>query len=280
MAVALEGLKRFAVGGGGGRQLADASLAFYLRLALATAILSVVFEKALQVEVNLLTERYALVAATAAIVLSCGLVLFRRTMQIGVALFTLGLLIYVADTWAAYHNHGWLSVWTIPVALAFGKDGLEDELYRWYLRATLGIVMLAACVQKLLAGTYLDGSFITFLSLYGTTTEQMFYFLCGPDAAEAPCMWHRAIGIFIVIWQAVVGILLLLGVRNLLFLFVEIGFLLGAGIYADEMNFQVLNIALLAIAFGYGMRLWLFAVCVTALFIDAYSIGAIVEHVL
>ncbi|HUF57243.1 MAG TPA: hypothetical protein VMM55_11860 [Thermohalobaculum sp.] len=278
MAVALEGLRRLAAESG--RERADENLAFYLRLALATAILSVVFEKALEVEANLLTERYALVAATAAMVLSCGLVLLRRTMQIGLVLFTLSLLIYVVDKWAAYHNHGWLSVWTIPVALAFGKDGVRDELYGWYLRATLGIVMLAAAAQKVLAGTYLDGSFITFLSLYGTPTEQMFYLLCGPDAAEASCTWHRAVGIFIVVWQAAVGVLLLLGVRNLLFLFVEIGFLLGAGVYADEMNFQVLNIALLAIAFGYGMRPWLFVVCVTALFIDAYSIGAIVEHVL
>ena len=257
--------------------LPNERLEFYLRLGLTIAILSVVFETVMDLKGNFQFERYHLVAATIGIVLSCFLVPFERTSWAGVGLFVVSIVVYVAAKWAAYHNHGWLAVWTIPVALAFGEAWWKSELFRWYLRATLGIVMLAACAQKLLAGTYLDGSFITFLSLYGKTTEHMFGFLCGPDAVNNSCLWHRFIGTFIVIWQAVVGVLLLLGVRNLLFLFIEISFLLGAGLYADEMNFQVLNIALLCVAFGYGMRPWLLLVCVPLLFIDVYSINGLIS---
>jgi len=94
------------------------------------------------------------------------------------------------------------------------------------------------------------------------------------------CTAHQGLGIFIVAWQAVVGILLLIGVRNLLFLAIEIAFLLGAGIYADEMNFQVLNIALLCVGFGYGMRIWIFILCSIFLIVDLYGISSIINHVL
>lgn len=260
--------------------VSDARLALYIRLGLCVAILSVVFEKVLDLPGNLQFERYQLAAATGGIAVACVLAPFARTSRAAIAVFTVSILIYVAAKWAAYHNHGWLTVWTIPAALACGAAWWQSELYRWYLRATLGIVMLAACAQKLQAGTYLDGSYITFLSLNGSSTEQMFGFLCGPDSANGSCGWHRFLGTFIVVWQAGVGILLLIGVRSLIFMFVEIGFLLGAGLYADEMNFQVLNIALLCIAFGYGMRPWLCLICVSLLLIDTYSISELVNHVL
>ncbi len=256
--------------------LSDERLGFYLRLALAIAILSVVFETVMDLKGNLQFERYHLVAATIGLVASCILVLFERTSRAGVGLFAVSIFVYVGAKWAAYHNHGWLTVWTIPVAFAFGEAWWKSELFRWYLRATLGIVMLAACAQKILAGTYLDGSFITFLSLHGSDTEQLFGFLCGPDAVNDSCHWHRFIGTFIVVWQAAVGVLLLMGVRSLVFLFIEIAFLLGAGLFADEMNFQVLNIALLCIGFGYGMRPWLLAVCAPFLLIDAYGINGLI----
>ncbi|MEL6478641.1 MAG: hypothetical protein AAFR17_15025 [Pseudomonadota bacterium] len=259
--------------------VAEEQLGVFLRLGMAVAILSVVFEKVLDAPGNLETERYHLIAATVGMALATGLVLFERVSRIGIAFFAVSILVYVGDKWAAYHNHGWLTVWTIPAALAFGAAWWQSGLYRWYLRATLGVVMLAAVAQKLLAGTYLDGTYITFLSQNGSTTERMFGFLCDASVA-APCFAHKAIGTFIVAWQAVVGVLLLAGVRSLAFLFIEIAFLLGAGLYADEMNFQVLNIALLCIAFGYGMRPWLCAICLTLLVVDTYSIAGLLNHVL
>jgi hypothetical protein len=140
--------------------------------------------------------------------------------------------------------------------------------------------MLGAAAQKLLAGTYLDGSYIAFLSYFGSTTENMFFVLCSADTLNNPCGWHKFLGTFIVLWQIGVGLLLLAGVRSLLFLTVEVGFLLGAGLYADEMNFQVLNIALLCIAFRVGMSYGLFIACGALLLIDMHSIGRFVQYVL
>ena len=250
-----------------------------IRCALAVAILSVLFEKLPRLEANFFFDRYHLLISTVGIVVSCALVLSEKQSRLGLFLFTISIVVYAFSSWSAYHNHGWLSVWTIPVALAFGAKWWDSELYRFYLRASLGIAMLAACAQKIVAGTYLDGSFITYLSLYGGTTEQMFSFLCGPEARLHSCAAHKALGIFIVAWQAIVGVLLLIGVRSLLFLAIEIAFLLGAGIYADEMNFQVLNIALLCVGFGYGMRVWLFVICIIFLIADLFSISGIVNYV-
>ena len=247
---------------------------------MAVAIGSIVFEKLPGIEVVYATERYHLVAATGVFAVAAILALFKKTSWIGLLLFTVAMVVYVSSRWPAYHNHGWLTVWTIPVAVLFGLRWWESELYRWYLRATLGIVMLAAAAQKVLAGTYFDGSFISYLSIYGAPTEQMFGFLCGDNVGQEACGWHQFIGGFIVVWQAVVGVLLLAGVRHLLFLFIEIAFLLGAGLYADEMNFQVLNIALLCIAFGYGMRPWLIVICGVLLLVDMYSLAEIARLVI
>jgi hypothetical protein len=63
------------------------------------------------------------------------------------------------------------------------------------------------------------------------------------------------------------------GIRSLLFLAIEIGFLLGAGVFADEMNFQVLNIALLCIVFNVGMPIWLLLTCLSLLIIDLFGLG-------
>ena len=241
------------------------------------AILSVIFEAAFEIFSHVRLEHHHLIGATIAYLVACPLVLTRRYGMIGLAIFSAALIVTVYDQWAAYYNHGWLTLWTIPPALAFGAAWTRSVDYRWYLRATLGVVMLAACAQKILAGTYFDGTFITYLSNTGSTTERMFGPLCA--STETPCFAHKAIGSFIVVWQAAVGILLLAGVKSLIFLFVEISFLLGAGLYADEMNFQVLNICLLCIAFGYGMRPWLATLCIALLAIDAYSISAILDHV-
>ena len=65
--------------------------------------------------------------------------------------------------WTALANHTYLALWTIPFAVFF-KEWWKSDLYSVYLRVTLGIVMFAAVAQKLLAGTYIDGSYIYWLS--------------------------------------------------------------------------------------------------------------------
>ena len=249
------------------------------RLALMTAMLSVFFEKAANLfkySGNLQTMPTILVVG---MFVSLLFVLTEKYWRIAVLLFCLFLLPAVVENWATYANHGWLAVWTIPAALLFTKFWREPH-YANYLRYTLGIIMLAACAQKILAGTYLDGSYIAYLSYFGGTTENMFRFLCSEQTLQTPCGWHRFLGTFIVLWQFGVGILLLAGVRSFTFLMIEIGFLLGAGLYADEMNFQVLNISLLCLAFGVGMSYRLFFVCVALLLIDLHGIGEFIGYVL
>jgi hypothetical protein len=62
------------------------------------------------------------------------------------------------------------------------------------------------------------------------------------------------------------------------FLAIEIGFLLGAGLFADEMNFQVLNVALLCIVFRVGMPIWLLATCLALLVIDIFTISYLLQN--
>ena len=132
--------------------------------------------------------------------------------------------------------------------------------------------MFAAFAQKLLAGTYIDGSYLYFLSSHGSLTERMFSFACD-STSGVPCTYVKIVSNFILLWQLAVGVLLLWGIRSIVFLAIEIGFLLGAGLYADEMNSQVLNIALLCIVFRVGMPVWLLGTCMTLLFIDVFTIS-------
>ena len=53
---------------------------------------------------------------------------------------------------------------------------------------------------------------------------------------------------------------------------------LGAGLFADEMNFQVLNIALLCIVFRVGMPIWLLGTCLALLVIDVFTISYLIEQ--
>jgi len=250
------------------------------RVPLAIAILSVAFQaypQWIESPVRLyFHSRTVLDLFCAALVISAALAVFARTSRLGVGLFIVVAAIAIVPDWTIIANHTYLALWSIPVAVLF-REWWKSDSYSFYLRMTIGIVMLAAFAQKVIAGTYLDGSYIAYLNAHGTPTERMFSFLCD---SSAPCVYYQAISIFIVVWQFAVGILLLLGLNSLLFLAIEIGFLLGAGVYADEMNFQILNIALLCIIFRFGMPLWLLALSLGLLVLDIFRLEAIVKGVL
>lgn len=250
----------------------------YIRLALMTAMLSVCFERIPGQFTSEASQWFFPITLTLGAVVALSATLVEKYSRIAITAFCLFFLYDVYSAWSAQANHGWLAVWTIPIALLFAK-WWEQPLYADYLRITLGIVMIGAAAQKILAGTYLDGTYIAYLSYYGSTTENMFRFLCSDDTLNSPCGWHKFLGTFIVLWQIGVGLLLLAGVRSLIFLTVEVGFLLGAGLFADEMNFQVLNIALLCIAFRVGMSYALFIVCAALLLIDLHGIGRFIDYV-
>ncbi|WP_119272660.1 hypothetical protein [Taklimakanibacter deserti] len=262
-------------------QLYEASGARY-RVPLTVAILSVAFQEhplwiGSYVKVHLY-GRFTLDVLGAGLVLSSVLAAWARTSRLAVGLFIAIAALAILPDWAMLANHTYLALWSIPIALLF-KDWWTSDLYAYYLRITLGIVMLAAFSQKILAGSYVDGSFIAWLSTGGSTTERLFSFLCD-GTSTTPCIYYRAISIFILVWQLAVGILLLLGLNSLVFLAIEIGFLLGAGVYADEMNFQILNIALLCIVFRFGMPLWLLVGSVILLAVDVYRLSNLLNMVL
>jgi hypothetical protein len=249
------------------------------RAALAVAILSVAFQEYptwIKSAVKLALYGPPILYLLGAGILLCALLAASaRTSRLAVAIFIAIAVFVMLPDWSGLANHSYLALWTIPVAVLF-REWWKSDLYSFYLRATLGIVMIAAFSQKLVAGTYLDGSYIAWLSAHGQPTERMFSFLCSGDSTT-PCVFYQAVGIFILAWQLVVGILLLLGLNSLVFLAIEIGFLVGAGIYADEMNFQVLNIALLCIVFRFGMPIWLGALSVALLVIDRFGISNLVN---
>lgn len=246
-----------------------------IRIALAVAMLTTWFEYGKNVH----NGEYGSEGVVALVVMavSMALTLVERFSRLGVILYALSFLPFFVLNWHSMANHTWLSYWCIPAAALFAR-WWEEEAYADYLRYTLGVVMLAAAAQKVLAGTYFDGSFIAFLSYYGSVTETMFRGLCSEATLQEPCLAHKLIGSFIVIWQIGVGVLLIAGLRSIIFLVVEIAFLLGAGIYADEMNFQVLNIALLCIAFRTGVTIPFVGVLLAVLFVDLVKIEGIYEY--
>jgi hypothetical protein len=248
------------------------------RASLSVAILSVAFQQhfywGYQGDVELLFDRNYL-ALFGLVVLSAFLCLFATTSRIAIILFIAVAAFDLVPRWTYLANHTFLALWTIPFAVLF-KEWWKSDLYSLYLRVTIGIVMIAAFAQKLLAGTYIDGSYIYWLGSHGSLTERLFSFTCD-NTSGVPCVNVRIVSIFILLWQLTVGILLLLGVRSLVFLAIEIGFLMGAGLFADEMNFQVLVIALLCIIFRVSMPIWLLATCITLLFIDLYEISYLLK---
>lgn len=251
------------------------------RIPMAVALLSVAFQEYpnwMKSELKAATYGEPVLHAFGLMLLVAAvLAIPAATAWFAILLFWLVAAAAILPDWSLIANHTYLALWTIGAAIIF-KDWWRSDLYSNYLRVTLGIVMLAAFAQKLLAGTYLDGSFLTFLSISGSPTERSFSVLCDLSTGE-PCAAIRYISIFILLWQLAVGILLLAGVTSIVFLIVEIGFLLGAGLYADEMNFQILNIALLCIVFRFGMPPWLLAICIGFLLVDAVTLSKILAMV-
>lgn len=242
-----------------------------LQLAFFAAMLSVIFQNWDDYYAPLLSLPGG---AWWGMILGCALYAVPALRQSGLLIFIAGCFLSFFSHWSTAANHSWLAIWTL-VPAAFMASWWTSMLYAQYLRYTMGIVMIAAGLQKIIAGTYLDGSYIAWLSFRGSTTEQMFGFLCSGHALVEPCLTYQLIGAGLILWQLVVGVLLLLGLRALWVLVVEIGFLLGAGVFADEMNFQVLNIAILTIIFRTGMPLGLFILCVAFLLADVVGLGEI-----
>lgn len=242
-----------------------------MSLALWVAMVSVLFQN-----YDTLFAPAVPIEALGFIFLSISIVLYpiRVVQPYALYAFCAGLLIMFLPLWFGAANHTWLAVWTL-VPLAFLGKWWEDDTYLLYLRITVGMVMIVAALQKVIAGTYLDGSYIAWMAYNGSYTEQLPAFLCGSGV----CGWFAALGIIAVVWQLLVGALILSGSKNVWFFAFEISFLVAVGLYADEMNFQVLNIALVCMMFRIGMPVWLAVVCLAFLVIDYFSVGSVLATI-
>jgi hypothetical protein len=257
----------------------NASKATLMQTALWIAMLSVIFERADALIFYFTRGEYYLTSVIFLMIVVLFTFLYRPLRHASICVFSLGLVLLTIDDWALQANHSWLAFWLITPLVLF-PNWWEGISYISYTRITLGVVMLTAGVQKIVTHTYLDGSYITYLSYYGSISEQLFRFVCDSTVLTEPCIGHISIGVFIVFWQILVGLLLVFGIMGFWVLMIEVSFLLGAGFYADEMNFQTLNIAMLTIALGYGMKHWLAVACIGLLIIDIIGVGDIIEYCL
>lgn len=240
-----------------------------MQLALWVAMVSIVFQQFDDFMMPHFTLNFLTIAGMGVAVVMYWIPTLR---YLSVAAFMAALAVSFGKDWYAAANHTWLAVWTLVPVVLFAR-WWEEEWYLHYIRLTLGVVMIAAALQKIIAGTYFDGSYIAWMNNYGSTTETMFSFLCAPGEV---CGWYALLGATSVIWQFVVGLFLLAGWKNLYILTVEVAFLLTVGLFADEMNFQVLNIALLCMAFRFGMPHWLAYICLVFLGLDLIGISDLV----
>lgn len=247
-----------------------------MQLALWVAMLSVIFQR----WEDLLFPTYDLQALFSAWAMVMGTILFLvpKLRQLAIWIFIISLLVSFFGDWYSAANHTWLAVWTLAPVILFSR-WWNETTYSLYLRLTLGLVLIIAGLQKIAAGTYLDGSYIAWMSHYGSATERSFQFLCSGSGSEV-CGWFVTLGVAAIVWQIAAGLLVLFGLKHLIFILIEFGFLLFVGYFADEMNFQVLNIALLCIAFRFGMPLWVAISCIGLLILDLIGISEIIVAVL
>src|SRR5262245_16196633 len=85
----------------------------------------------------------------ASIVICALLAALARTSRLAVAIYIVIAVIAILPDWTDMANHDWLAFWTIPVAVLF-REWWKSDSYSVYLRATLGIVMIAAFLQKVM----------------------------------------------------------------------------------------------------------------------------------
>lgn len=179
--------------------------------------------------------------------------------------------------WTVTANHIWLAIWFL-LPLAFFPSKPESEDYCSYLRYSLSLVMFSAASQKLISGNYLDGSYLMYLAEHGSFTENFLMSLCGINSKNS-CDLLIVASIISVVWQFFIAFFLALAWKSSIVLFLEFTFLLSVGIVADEMNFQVINIAAICIALRLNVN-WLIVPSMgLLLFIDLFTLSTILEFI-
>lgn len=169
------------------------------------------------------------------------------------------LVLKMVATWPYSANHHFFYLWVaIPVLLR--PDLLPSRCYSLYVSRSMGVMMLAAVVQKLIGGHYLNGSFFAYLATAGGETERLLNFLCGQTLTQSrmePCLSLVWLSRLALIAQALIGMLLVLDVRSRLVYSIEILFLLLVGTIADEWVFQAINLLCILFVMRSRVPVWL-----------------------
>jgi len=157
-------------------------------------------------------------------------------------------------------NHHWFFLWAaFPVLMR--PDLLRSEEYSQYVSVSMGVMMIMAVIQKLISGNFIDGSFMSYLAVHGSSSERLVEYLCyGTVTSEnmTPCSNLVLLSRASLVWQAIIGVLLILHVRNKYVFGAEIIFLMTVGTMADEWIFQAINLCCIIFVMRYRVPVWFF----------------------
>lgn len=154
------------------------------------------------------------------------------------------LVLTMIGSWPYSANHHFFFLW-IAIPVLMRQELLAGESFSRYVSISMGIMMLAAGIQKLIGGHYLDGSYLAYLATAGGETENLLNLVCGgilTDERMIPCpvlVWLSRLSLMA---QFTIGLLFLFEVRSRLVYTIEILFLLVVGTIADEWVFQAINL--------------------------------------
>lgn len=170
--------------------------------------------------------------------------------------------------WSATANHSWMALWLLAPApwIRLGPDH-----YATYVRRTLALVIAWAGIQKLIAGTYVDGSFLAYMTAEGSPTERALSLVC----SSSECVWFPVLGTLAIVGELLIAGALWFSVRTPWVVGGTVAFLLAVGVYSDELNFFVMNVAALFIAWRWAMNDALKALLLGILVLDHYTLAAL-----
>jgi hypothetical protein len=203
---------------------------------------------------------------------------YRPLTRLATISFVLAFGALFSVEWMNAANHTWLALWLL-IPLLILPEWWRESLYLTYIRYTLALVMFAAAVQKVIAGTYLDGSYIAWLSYHGSVTERALGFLCTEPSLDDSCTAFVMFGTAAIVWQLAVAVALVCDWRRLEVIAMELGFLAFVGLYADELNFQVLVCMFLCIMFKTKLPYVMYVFLLMILILDLFTLDFLITHV-
>ena len=208
-----------------------------------------------------------------------------RSFQVGIdrwlLIIPVVLILRMVASWPYSANHHWFYLWVaIPILLR--PDLLPGIDFSRYVGLSMGIMMLVAFIQKLVGGHYLDGSFLAYFAAAGGEMERLLNHLCSEPLTQSrmtPCHALIWLGWLSLAAQLIVGLLLVLDVRNRTVYIGEMAFLLVVGTIADEWVFQSINILCLLFVMRGRVPIWVLFGIIPFTLVGIYKLDNIMRVV-